>query len=74
LGEGLERIRTPSLGCQGQLCGRHHVHAIGASPLILAPQIMQSLMFGPAYSQAVGEVFQTLFSSPPCSSCRFPPP
>jgi hypothetical protein len=37
------------------------VGAIGAFSVILAPQIMQLLMFGPAYSQAVGAAFQTLF-------------
>jgi hypothetical protein len=37
------------------------VGAIGAFSVILAPQIMQSLTFGPAYSQALGLVFQTLF-------------
>ncbi|WP_255769740.1 hypothetical protein [Pseudarthrobacter sulfonivorans] len=37
------------------------VGAIGAFSVILAPQIMQLLMFGPAYSQALGVVFQTLF-------------
>lgn len=37
------------------------VGAIGAFSVILAPQIMQSLTFGPAYSQALGTAFQTLF-------------
>jgi hypothetical protein len=37
------------------------VGAVGAFSVILAPQIMQLLMFGPAYSQALGVVFQTLF-------------
>jgi hypothetical protein len=37
------------------------VGAIGAFAVILAPRIMQSLVFGPAYSQALGMVFQTLF-------------
>jgi hypothetical protein len=37
------------------------VGAAGAFSVILAPQIMQLLMFGPAYSQAPGVAFQTLF-------------
>ncbi|MET3205020.1 UNVERIFIED_ORG: hypothetical protein ABIB21_001814 [Arthrobacter sp. UYEF13] len=31
---------------------------MGAVSIILAPQIMQTLLFGPAYSQALGMVLQ----------------
>ncbi|RAX45037.1 hypothetical protein DQ354_11430 [Arthrobacter sp. AQ5-06] len=34
---------------------------VGAFSIILAPQIMQSLQFGPAYSQALGMVLQVAF-------------
>ncbi len=37
------------------------VGAVGAFSVILAPQIMQSLILGPSYSQAVGMVLQTAF-------------
>ena len=37
------------------------VGAIGAFSVILAPQIMQSMQFGPAYSQALGMVLQVAF-------------
>ncbi len=35
--------------------------AVGAVSIILAPQIMQTLLFGPAYSQALGMVLQIVF-------------
>lgn len=34
---------------------------VGAFSIILAPQIMQSLQFGPAYSEALGMVLQVAF-------------
>lgn len=37
------------------------VGLIGAFSVILAPQIMQSLQLGPAYSQAVGMVLSIVF-------------
>ncbi|MDR6416808.1 hypothetical protein [Pseudarthrobacter sulfonivorans] len=37
------------------------VGAIGAFAVILAPQIMQLLVFGPSYSQALGAILQVLF-------------
>jgi hypothetical protein len=37
------------------------VGAIGAFAVILAPQIMQLLVPGPSYSQALGAVLQVLF-------------
>jgi hypothetical protein len=37
------------------------VGAIGAFSVILAPQIMQVLTLGPAYSQALGMVLQVAF-------------
>jgi hypothetical protein len=37
------------------------VGAIGAFSVILAPQIMQALQFGPAYSQALGMVLHATF-------------
>ncbi len=37
------------------------VGAVGAFSIILAPQIMQSLQFGPAYSQALGMVLHIAF-------------
>ncbi|WP_248763535.1 hypothetical protein [Pseudarthrobacter sp. SSS035] len=37
------------------------VGVIGAFSIILAPQIMQSLQLGPAYSQALGMVLHTAF-------------
>ncbi|MCU1434807.1 MAG: hypothetical protein JWR71_1532 [Pseudarthrobacter sp.] len=37
------------------------VGAIGAFAVILAPQIMQLLVFGPNYSQALGAILQVLF-------------
>ncbi|MBE4718372.1 hypothetical protein DAD99_09530 [Pseudarthrobacter sp. AB1] len=35
--------------------------AVGAVSIILAPQIMQTLLFGPAYSQALSMVLQIVF-------------
>ena len=37
------------------------VGAVGAFAVILAPQIMQLLLFGPSYSQALGAILQVLF-------------
>ncbi|MDI3194578.1 hypothetical protein QK290_08550 [Pseudarthrobacter sp. AL07] len=37
------------------------VGAVGAVSIILAPQIMQTLLFGPAYSQALSMVLQIVF-------------
>lgn len=37
------------------------VGAVGAFAVILAPQIMQLLVFGPNYSQALGAILQVLF-------------
>ncbi|MCU1517069.1 MAG: hypothetical protein JWQ75_1790 [Pseudarthrobacter sp.] len=37
------------------------VGAVGAFSVILAPQIMQSLQFGPAYSQALGMALHVAF-------------
>jgi hypothetical protein len=37
------------------------VGAVGAFAVILAPQIMQLLVFGPSYSQALGAILQVLF-------------
>lgn len=37
------------------------VGAIGAFAVIVAPQVMQLLQFGPAYSQALGAILQVAF-------------